>query len=200
MTHGAYLPAQNQVRRAPNRSHLDVHDEASLLGWAVSVLATATLQHPGWGRGTLVVDAGTLRPFRVGKHPLVAVTVRAGGAAQDVVLKAYRDDRGATTLRLLSQVSTAGLAQPSRDAVTRGLGWSCERRALVTERAPGVPWRALLHAPAPWRVAGSAAVGRWLVALQGSHVDLPVRVDYRDMADMARQAQALGLLLPEQAD
>ena len=200
MTHGVDSPAQKQVKHEPNRSKHFVKDETALLGWARSVLATAAPQHPDWGRATLTVEAGSLRPFRVGKHPLVAVTVRTGGTAQDVVLKTYRDDRGATTLRLLSQVSMAGLAQPSRDAVTRGLGWSCEHRALVTERAPGVPWRAMLHAPAPWRVAGSAAVGRWLVALQGSHVDLPMRVGYRDMADMARQAQALGLLLPDQAD
>lgn len=197
MSHRVDSPAQ---KRVPNRSKLVINDETALLGWATSVLATATPQPAGWLSAASTVEPGSLRPFRVGRHPLVAVTVRAADATQDVVLKTYRDDRGATTLRLLSQVSAAGLDRPGRDAVTRGLGWSGEHRTLVTERAPGVPWRSLLHAPTPWLTAGSAAVGRWLVALQSSDVDLPVRVGYRDMSDMARQAEALGSVLPEQAD
>lgn len=192
-------PALTQGKKSNlNDPDRGVPGETTLLGWATSVLATAQLA--GWSSAASV-EKGSLRPFRVGKHPLVAVTVRIGGEpAHDVVLKTYRDDRGVDTLRLLSRVSSAGLARPSRDAVTRGLGWSGEHRALVTERAPGTPWRALLHAPAPWRSAGSAAVGRWLATLQCSDADLPVRVGYRDMADMARQAEALGSLLPEHAD
>jgi len=186
---------------SPRTSTDGVTGETALLAWATSALATALPERGGSSRAAVTVEPGSLRPFRVGRHPLVAVTVRIdGGAAREVVLKTYRDDRGATTLRLLSRVSSAGLARPGRDAVTRGLGWSEEHRALVTERAPGVPWRAMLHAPGPWRTAGSAAVGRWLATLQSSDADLPVRVNFRDMADMARQAEALGTLLPDQAD
>jgi hypothetical protein len=187
------------VNSDPKGSERVVVGETALLEWARSVLSTAFPQPAGWIPAGLTVEPGTLRPFRVGKRPLVGVRVRTDGAAHDVVLKAYRDDRGADTLRLLSQVSEAGLVRPSRNAVTRGLGWSGHHRALVAERAPGVPWRALLHAPTPWLTAGSAAVGRWLAALQSSHVALPGRVEFRDMADMAGQAEALEAILPEQA-
>jgi len=191
-------PALTQGKKSNlNDPDRGVPGETTLLGWATSVLATSQLA--GWSSAASV-EKGSLRPFRVGKHPLVGVTVRVGGASQHVVLKTYRDDRGADTLRLLAQVSSAGLARPSRDAVTRGLGWSREHRALVTERAPGLPWRALLHAPEPWRTAGSAAVGRWLATLQCSDADLPVRASYRDMVDMTAQAEVLGALLPELAD
>lgn len=181
-------------RRPPPKWRADV--------WFSNVVLDAELisacgTTAGW------VDTTTLRILRGdNRRPLVAGDlVRDDGRRRTVVAKAYRDDRGAATLRMLHVLSGTGLGAGSF-MVTAGLGWSSVWRALVTEEAPGVAWSELLYNPAHELTQASAAVAAWLRMLQSLPLGvdagplLPDRSAYRAATEMVAQVERLGRQYP----
>ncbi|MGH3316111.1 MAG: phosphotransferase [Nocardioidaceae bacterium] len=167
--------------------------------WINEVLADIGLLGTGQGSSSdrSRVEERSIRVLRERRCPLVVGDLAdVGGTTRTVVAKAYRDDRGATTLTLLHWLSSGGLGR-GLFRVTAGLGWSPSFRVLVTECAPGEAWSDLLVQAGPRLEIASAAVGGWLRTLQGvtnGHmgVRVPNRADYRAGADMLAQATRLG--------
>jgi len=169
--------------------------------WFAEVMKDAGLTHaedagPPW------VDTRTIKVLRDKRRPLVSGDLlETDGTRRTVVAKAYHDNRGARTLRLLHLLSDAGL-RTGRFTVTAGLGWSRDRRALVTEEAPGLAWSELLLNPVHELAQASAAVAAWLATLQslplgsGPEPGLPNHSIDRARSDTHAQVEELGEHFP----
>lgn len=163
--------------------------------WLVAVLSDVGMI----GRGARLDDT-SVRPLRGGRCPVVTVDlISGGGRRRGVVVKAYRDATGARTLCLLRQLSAAGL-DTGRFRVTHGLAWSQRHLALVTERADGCAWKAIIASgDAHSAEIAGRAVGEWLTALQAlppADRWLPDRSAHRAEEDLVRQAEVLGTRWP----
>lgn len=193
-------PAFGRGRRLRDRGLSSVWQAHT---WISEVLADIGVLGgwPGTSAEAFRVDERSVRVVRKPQWPLVIGDLyEGGGSTRRVVAKAYRDDRGATTLALLHRLSVAGLSRgPYR--VTAGLGWSSTLRVLVTDCAPGEAWSDFLVTGGPRLEIASVAVGEWLRTLQGladgpSRVRLPNRAEFRAEADMLVEAARVGSHYP----
>jgi len=147
------------------------------------------------------VDVRTIKVLRDHRRPIVAGDLlESDGNRRRVVVKTYRDDRGATTLQLLRRLGDAGLGT-GPFTVTAGLGWSSCWRALVTAEASGAAWSDLFLKPVHELALASAAVGAWLRIFQTLSLDadepgLLDRSHHCAGLDMIAKVETLGKQYP----